>query len=133
MRRQPKPPGLAATFALVGLMHLTPRLLGVRRTVALARRLAGASSDAAVDESLIDETARRVAMAAAFYPHRALCLEQSLALCVLLRRRGAPAEFRIGVQARPFYAHTWVEIDRQPIHEHGGLPLRLATFPGLGI
>jgi hypothetical protein len=47
--------------------------------------------------------------AAAFFPGRALCLEQSLALYVCLRRAGVPAELKIGAQPYPFAAHAWVE------------------------
>jgi hypothetical protein len=50
-------------------------------------------------------------------PEEVVCLEQSLALYLLLRRRGVPAELRIGVQVYPFYAHAWVELDGRPVNE----------------
>jgi hypothetical protein len=56
-----------------------------------------------------------VAMAAALYPGRALCLEQSLALYDVLRRQGVSVSFRMGVQPHPFQAHAWIE--------HGGTPI----------
>lgn len=127
-----KPPSLVLCFGCIALMDLVPRVLGMRRALALARRLAGDRADAA-DSTVLDETARRVATAAAFYPRRALCLEQSLALYMLLRRRGIPAVLKLGVQTRPFYAHAWVESCGRPVNESGDLPARLATFPALGV
>jgi hypothetical protein len=56
-------------------------------------------------------------MAGVFYPGRARCLEQSLALYVLLRRRGVAAALRIGVQPYPFSAHAWVELNGVPLSE----------------
>ncbi|MGH7649330.1 MAG: lasso peptide biosynthesis B2 protein [Gemmatimonadaceae bacterium] len=73
------------------------------------------------DES--DDTVARidhvVAVAAALYPGRALCLERSLVLYDRLRRAGAGAraEFRLGVQAAPFAAHAWVERHGVPVND----------------
>lgn len=58
-----------------------------------------------------------VALAAALYPGRALCLERSLVLYDRLRRAGAGAEFRLGVQAAPFAAHAWIERHGEPVND----------------
>jgi hypothetical protein len=73
-----------------------------------------------------------VAIAAAFYPGRAQCLEQSLALFLLLRRRAMPVELRIGVQPFPFTAHAWVEHNGRPVNEQEDFVTRLAPFPSIG-
>jgi transglutaminase-like putative cysteine protease len=65
----------------------------------------------------VERAAYHVAVAAAFFPGRAVCLEQSLALYLLLRGRGVPAELRLGVQVYPFYAHAWVELHGEPVNE----------------
>lgn len=65
----------------------------------------------------IDPVAHAVALAAALYPGRARCLEQSLLLYYLLRRRGIDAHFRLGVQPHPFGAHAWVECGGMPIND----------------
>jgi hypothetical protein len=62
-------------------------------------------------------TAEKVAFAAAFFPGRARCLEQSLALYGLLRRADVAVTFRLGVQAYPFAAHAWVEHCGEPVNE----------------
>ena len=65
----------------------------------------------------VAELDRRVALASALYPGRALCLEQSLALHALLRREGIPSCFRLGVQPHPFAAHAWIEVDGVPVND----------------
>jgi hypothetical protein len=60
---------------------------------------------------------RVVALAAALYPGRALCLERSLVLYDRLRREGAAVELRIGVQATPFAAHAWVTYGGEPVND----------------
>jgi transglutaminase superfamily protein len=65
----------------------------------------------------VGATEQAVAMAAALYPGRALCLEQSLVLYYLLRRQGMPVRLAIGVQARPFAAHAWVEHCGEPLND----------------
>jgi hypothetical protein len=103
---------------------------GLRRAVRLARRLAGrtAQRSSSPDTRLIDETTRRLATAASLYPRRALCLEQSLSLHVLLGRRGIATDLRIGVHQLPFYAHAWVEHQGRPINEREEFVRTLAPF-----
>ena len=119
---------------LVAASDLALRTLGLRRSVALARRLARRSRAAVADSGrpLVMETARRVATAAAFYPGRAQCLEQSLALFLLLRRRGIAADLKIGVKPFPFTAHAWVEHEGRAVNEVDDFVTKLAPFPTLG-
>jgi hypothetical protein len=133
MRRARVPSVAACLFAIAG-WHLRCRVAGLRRSVRAALR-AGAHARCAEGERavLVEETARRVALAAAFYPARALCLEQSLALSVLLRRRGVAAELRIGAQALPFRAHAWVEVAGQAINERADVARTYATFRLAGV
>jgi hypothetical protein len=58
-----------------------------------------------------------VAMAGALYPGRARCLEQSLALYYLLRRRGVAVKFCHGVQPYPFSAHVWIEYRGEVVND----------------
>ena len=68
-------------------------------------------------------------MAGALYPGRALCLEQSLALYYLLRRRGVPVRYCQGVQPYPFEAHAWVEYGGTPINDVIDHVTLFARFP----
>lgn len=127
-------PHVLTCGALLGISDVALRTLGLRRSVALARRVARGPKPAAADASrrTVMATARRVATAAAFYPGRAQCLEQSLALFVLLRRRGVPAELKVGVRTFPFTAHAWVEHDGHAVNEVDDFVTSLAPFPNLG-
>jgi hypothetical protein len=118
-RFTPRAPGLITSFATIALIDLALRRLGFARSVALARRLGRQRSarEQSNTRDLAQEACRRLAMAALFYPGRARCLEQSLALYVLLRRRGVPAELKLGVQPYPFNAHAWVELNGSPLNE----------------
>lgn len=133
MSRSLRAPSVLTCALVLACMDVLPRVIGLRRTFALLRRTTPRVAKPENASALIEETAHRVSLAAAFYPRRALCLEQSLTLFTLLRRRGIAAEFRLGVQPRPFYAHAWVEANGRAISEAEDLPLTFATFPGLGV
>jgi hypothetical protein len=70
----------------------------------------------------------RVAMAAALYPGRAKCLEQSLVLYCLLRRKGIGVHYYQGVRPYPFQAHAWVEYRGEVIND---VPEHVAQFARL--
>jgi hypothetical protein len=125
-------PSVIACLFMLAYMDVLVHVAGLRRALRLVTLTAGRRRVALAHEA-VEATARRVAAVAAFYPRRALCLEQSLALYALLRRRGANAELRLGVQPRPFYAHAWVEIDGRPVAEQQDLPANLTVFPTLGV
>jgi hypothetical protein len=74
---------------------------------------------------------RVVAIAAALYPGRALCLERSLVLYDRLRRDGAAVELRIGVQATPFAAHAWVMYDGEPVNDSAEHVSHFVVMPDL--
>lgn len=123
-------PGQA--FLLLLLFDAALRLGGLERALRLARRLGARDADTGWRRDDTDAVAHGVATAAAFYPRRALCLEQSLALFVALRRARAPAKLRIGVRPLPFVAHAWVEIDGIAINEAPDVIAQLTPFPGVG-
>lgn len=104
-----------AQFALVRLLL---RVCGFGRTVARFDRTRGSQLPTAMaDDALVEHVAQRVAIAAAFFPGRARCLEQSLILHHELSKRGADSRIRFGVNPYPFSAHAWVEVGRQPVRE----------------
>lgn len=119
--RQPdkRPVVSAATcFLLICLSRGALRTIGFHRTRKLTERFSGAApSRRRICEASAAATATNVARAAAFFPGRALCLEQSLVLHFLLRRAGLQSTLRLGVQPYPFAAHAWVEHAGQPVNE----------------
>lgn len=86
-----------------------------------------ASSVAEVEKVRAVEYA--VAMAAALYPGRARCLEQSLTLYYLLRRRGVAVKYCQGAQPYPFQAHAWIEYQGQIINDVPEHVQAFARFP----
>jgi transglutaminase-like putative cysteine protease len=117
-------------LALLGVRaHLKAR--GFGPSVALARRMGVQREGPGLTREQVERAAYHVALAAAFFPGRAVCLEQSLALFVLLRRRGVPAALRLGVQAYPFYAHAWVELDGEPVNEDREVVEKFRALPEL--
>ena len=126
-------PGVVTCFLTLACMDVLPRIIGLRRTFGLMRRMMPSPAGPRDADAIIAKTTHNVAVAGAFYPRRALCLEQSLTLFLLLRRRGVPAELRLGVQPRPFRAHAWIESGGRPIVESASLPLTHVAFPSLGV
>jgi hypothetical protein len=127
-----RPSYIACTIGLT-FVDASLRLLGLKRSVAIARRLAAGRPERIEGvRPLLGETMRRVSTVAAFYPRRALCLEQSLLLYILLRRRGIPVELRLGVQPFPFVAHAWIEYQSRPVNESEDFVTTLAPFPSFG-
>jgi transglutaminase-like putative cysteine protease len=114
---------------MLAAVRLHLRLRGFGRSIAAARRWGAVADGAADEQATIDRTVEAVVTAAAFFPGRAICLEQSLALYVLLRRRGVPVELRLGVQAVPFAAHAWVELRGVPVEENADFVDYLLPFP----
>ncbi len=78
-----------------------------------------------------EQVARRVTCAAALYPGRALCLEQSLVLYYLLRSAGIAATFRLGVRPHPFAAHAWVEYGGAPLNDESDHIRQFIPLPDL--
>lgn len=108
--------------------------IGFRRTLRLFSWLGrGRLDDSTFDADLTELSATAVAAAGAFYPRRAICLEQSLVLYWLLRRRGQPARLRVGVRPLPFAAHAWVECAGAPVNERPEHLEQLVPFPSLGV
>lgn len=110
-----EPSGFTCALTLVAVTAML-RVVGLRRSLAmvewLGRRACGTAEPPA---ALFVSVAAKVAMAAAFFPGRTLCLEQSMALYLCLRRRGIPVDLRIGAQPYPFAAHAWVEYRGEPV------------------
>lgn len=111
-------PSFAACASTLLAVRIALRTMGFRRTLRVlhARSLATPRMGMST-ESIIDDTVRHLAAAAAFFPGRALCLEQSLTLYYCLRRQGIFVDLRLGVRHTPFTAHAWVEYDGAPLYE----------------
>jgi hypothetical protein len=127
----PRGHGPLAAYGALALIGVTValRVIGFPRTLALSRWVARRARPSLGDEAhIVDAVANGVAAAAIFCPARAECLEQAVAMYVVLRRAGLPAELRFGAIRSPFSAHAWVELHGQPIREDPDQLRRYAVF-----
>ena len=123
-------PSVLRCGLLIFLVKISLRTRGFGRTVRWLRTNMQAIPEvAAADPMAIRATEYAVAKAGAFYPGRALCLEQSLVLYYALRRQGAPVRFAMGVQAHPLAAHAWVDYQHEPINDVPEHIKRFARLP----
>jgi transglutaminase superfamily protein len=118
--------GLAATW--MGL-----RIAGFQRWKTMMARLRRKEMRTVGTAAPLDSVARIAQMelaVASHLPFRTNCLEQSLVLLWLLRRRGIPAELRIGArkESNRFQAHAWVEFDGTVLNDAGAEHLHFVPF-----
>ena len=79
---------------------------------------------------------RAIRAAYRLLPFESTCLKHSLIFCRVRRRRGLPAELRIGVQKKDgvFGAHAWVEdglgnVLTDPLEGFTAVPLERPSIP----
>lgn len=123
-------PSVLRCGTVMFIMKLLLRAGGFERTLEwIRRRVTHLPSTAAADMDVVSRTERAVAMAGAFYPGRARCLEQSLALYYLLRCQGAGVKYCQGVQFYPFQAHAWIEYEGAVVNDVAPHVKHFARFP----
>lgn len=125
---------IGASLRLFGLARTA------RRTVKPRRRWRGKGAVSG-DAGLIGEVIRRMGGVLPWHPR---CLERSLVLNHLLRRRGHDARLRIGVRKRQpgslptdagidsaIEAHAWVEVDGRVVGDRPGVGAEFEVFEDL--
>jgi hypothetical protein len=110
--RASAPPKVVICFAKLGLIKWSLKYRGLASTVALCvtPRRGAVRTISTINDEVVQTIVHRIAIAAALYPGRARCLEQSLVLLAELRHRGVPAELRLGVKPYRFQSHAWIEV-----------------------
>lgn len=111
---------IRATDATVALISIKLMLLTIgfaRALRFLEWRVRDLAASVEPDVTTLNTSARAVVAAAILIPGRIECLEQSLALWYLLRRRGVGAELTFGMRQYPFGAHAWVTYRGEPLNE----------------
>jgi hypothetical protein len=132
-------PNLVAAVKLPSVVHcgllitwikMLLRTRGFEGTLQWVRgRVGKMPATSTVDPSAARAVEYRVALAGAVYPGRARCLEQSLTLYLLLRRRGIAARYCQGAQPYPFQAHAWIEYQGEVINDVPEHAASFARFP----
>ena len=128
---------LVALTVVLPVIGSALQIVGVRRTY----RLLGGSRPIAATGIRVDEMSQATAarlgwlvnIAARHGPYSATCLRQSLALWWLLRRRGLPAELRIGVgkEDARMRAHAWVELAGRVINDRASIATDYVVYQDL--
>lgn len=111
-------PSVAFCSWTIAQIRVALKVIGVGRTLRWIRaRIEAVPLVTTVSIEDLRACEYSVAMAAAFFPGRAECLERSLAFFYLARRLGIPVTYHHGVQPVPFKAHAWVEFDGQIVND----------------
>lgn len=116
---QPRPCEVATAIAGTLRRRAQLRVAGLEpalRSVAAAKRVPRAAPGSA---SLIDRAAASYRASALFVRSHDQCLARSIALAHHVIRRGAAVSLVIGVHARPFSAHAWVQCGALLLNETG--------------
>lgn len=121
--------------AMLSLTAAAMRVVGFPRWKAFLEKFlpsAPADGDANAQLELARYVTRLAEKAERQGPLRPNCLERSLVLWWLLRRRGVPAELRIGArkQDAQFEAHAWVELAGEVLNDSETVHTHYARFDG---
>lgn len=104
------PPFIQTLVALIGQLRAS-RLVHHRPLAIIVRRLRSMRATGESKAGRAAEIVRAHAMADLLYSPHDRCLAKSIALFVALRRSGIGARLILGVAARPFAAHCWIQLD----------------------
>ena len=118
-------------LVLLPLLALAIGLFGFAATQRCLSRFVGVRSiSRANPDSATAVAARMVSAAARYGPWRANCLQRSLLLWWLLRRRGIASDLRIGVRRADgiFQAHAWVDCGGKVLNDSHAVGERFAAF-----
>lgn len=126
----------AQAAILLPLLAAALHRWGLRRVIDALARLPARTSPTVQPDVALNRARRAVARAAAHSFRRANCLERSLALWFMLRRRGVAADLRIGVRRRPgrksgaraLDFHAWIEHDGVVLNDVADVRARFACF-----
>jgi|SRR5579862_2292791 len=111
-------PSVARCLATIVALKARTRVFGLGRTLRwILRHDQQIPPTTLAPNAYLTACEYAIAMAAALYPGRALCLERSLALFYLARRAGIPVTYHHGVETLPFSAHAWIEYEGRVIND----------------
>ena len=112
------------------LVHLRLRLLGFKKYLTQLQRIPLPAIHPEIDSTYPAHTSYLINAAARLVFRRAACLERSIMLWTLLRKKGIESELKIGVAKanKELQAHAWVEIDGTAINEPHDSHQRFTAF-----
>ena len=117
--------------ALIPAAWVAVRVFGFRVGAALQSQGVRSAPEPKKEYLKLAECIARLASAAAArLPFQTSCLEQSIALCWMLQRRGMNPQLRVGGRkdAEGFEAHAWVEVEGAALDCGGAEHLHFVPF-----
>jgi len=122
-------PTVLTSGIMIAALKVSLKVWGYKRTIEwIRRRVENVPVRQDVPATVVKAAEWWVAMAAAFYPGRAECLERSLVLYYVLRRQGVAVRYCHGVQPWPLISHAWIEYRGEVIND---VPERVSEFARL--
>ncbi len=131
---RPERQALLQGLVLLPTTAVALRIVGFRRWQAALSRLAQREeTESDFPEVSVQRAQRITKMVQAASRHglwHTSCLEESLVVWWLLRRRGIPSDLRIGVRktASALQAHAWVELRGTALNDHEDVHQRFQAF-----
>jgi len=122
---------LAQAAGALPLIAIGVKLMGVARLLRALQSFGGPPAPAvAADLEAVRRAAWLVSVAARRGPIRGNCVSRSLTLWWLLRRRGLPSDFRVGVRTDTgrLEAHAWIEYGGAVVNDRADVHLRFTPF-----
>jgi hypothetical protein len=115
----------------VALTRMGLRVAGYSSWISLAARLTPNKKSFQPNKQPVERIATMLNATARHLPFQATCLERSIGLWWMLRRRGYYAELRLGarVAAERFEAHAWIERGGVVLNDAAGHYLSFSSFP----
>lgn len=111
---------IALIKALISLMRMeyARTQYGIKGIMEILQRQKNFSDKRSTyDDRAIQELSDSVDLACALYPKKIYCLGWASTFTLLALKRGISANLVVGVQAIPFYAHAWAEVDGKVIND----------------
>lgn len=104
------------TFIQLAKIHRLLKRQGIKGVLDLIA--AAPKTDLIVPTQVqIQELTQLVDAASILYPKKTYCLAWAATFVILARKQNWDSQLVIGVQAHPFYAHAWAQIDGKVIHD----------------
>lgn len=122
---------LLAALRGLPMIRIRLSLFGFKNCVARLQRIPLATIHPEIDPSTYPaQTSYLLNAAARLLFRREACLERSIMLCSMLRRKGIDSELKIGVAKanQKLHAHAWVEINGEPVNEQPRISEQFAAF-----
>ena len=80
------------------------------------------------NRELVRSICDAVVLAACLYWKPVLCLQRSVCIVRLLRKRGVVARLVIGYRPAPFFFHAWVEVSGRIVNDSAAYQQRLQVL-----